>query len=188
VTSVLAGVSWNATEWASFAVDSISAFQKNVPLAYGLAMPMGSSANTSAVEVSARFNLGNDWVTSTHFSQGFTQLNLRGGSDSFDSQAYAITVAKHGVFGDDAVAFSLSRPAPGMIGSFSAFSAAGELPPVVLPTAQTAARETDFQLDYVTSFLNGRLALQTNAGYQMNVQGQTGASAVSVLSRAKIKF
>ena len=38
------------------------------------------------------------------------------------------------------------------------------------------------------SFLGGKLALQTNAGYQMNAQGRSGANAVSLLSRAKIKF
>ena len=56
-------------------------------------------------------------------------------------------------------------------------------------TASPARRqETDLQLGYVTSFLDGALALQTNAAYQMNFQGQTGATSVSLLSRAKIKF
>ena len=38
------------------------------------------------------------------------------------------------------------------------------------------------------SFMDGALALQANASYQMNYQGQTGATSLSVLSRAKIKF
>jgi outer membrane receptor for ferrienterochelin and colicin len=41
---------------------------------------------------------------------------------------------------------------------------------------------------WCTSFLGGKLALQTNAAYQVNPQGQEGASAVSVVQRAKIKF
>ena len=58
------------------------------------------------------------------------------------------------------------------------------------PTAALPAQtpETDLQLGYVTSFLDGALALQANAAYQMNYQGQTGANSLSVLSRAKIKF
>ena len=32
------------------------------------------------------------------------------------------------------------------------------------------------------------LALQANAGYQMNAQGQPGTNGVTVLSRAKINF
>ncbi len=51
-----------------------------------------------------------------------------------------------------------------------------------------AAPETDLQLGYVTSFLDGALALQANAAYQMNYQGQTGATSLAILSRAKIKF
>jgi hypothetical protein len=188
VSSVVAGLSWNAGEWATFGLDAISSLRRNTPLAYGPVSPLGQTASTNAVEVTARFNLGDNWVTTTHFSQGFTKLNQRSGFEDFDSQAYAITVAKHGVFGDDAVAFSLSRPAPGMIGSFAAFTTAGDLPPVMLPGAGNAARETDIQVGYVTSFFSGKLALQANAAYQMNIQGQSGASAVSVLSSAKFKF
>ncbi|HJR56031.1 MAG TPA: hypothetical protein VJ798_05595 [Rhizomicrobium sp.] len=188
VTSVVAGLSWSASEWASLGVNAISSVRRNTPLGYSAVAPLGQTATTNAVEVTASLNLPDNWVTTTHFSQGFTQLNQRTGLENFDSQAYAITVAKHGVFGDDAVAFSLSRPAPGMIGSFSAFSSAGDLPPIMLPGSRTGERETKFQLGYVTSFMGGRLALQANAGYQMNLQGQSGVSAVSVLSSAKFKF
>ena len=50
------------------------------------------------------------------------------------------------------------------------------------------APESDVQLGYVTNFLNGAVSLQTNAAYQTNYQGQPGATSVSLLSRAKIKF
>ena len=36
--------------------------------------------------------------------------------------------------------------------------------------------------------LDGSVALQANASYQMNYAGQNGANAVSLLSRARIKF
>ena len=48
--------------------------------------------------------------------------------------------------------------------------------------------ETDVELGYVTTFLDGALALQTNAAYQVNFAGRNGSNAVSFLSRAKIKF
>jgi hypothetical protein len=48
--------------------------------------------------------------------------------------------------------------------------------------------ETDIEVGYVTTFLDGSLALQTNAAYQMNVAGQNGATSVQLLSRARIKF
>jgi hypothetical protein len=41
---------------------------------------------------------------------------------------------------------------------------------------------------YITNFLDGAVALQTNAAYRTNAQGQRGATGVSLLSRAKIKF
>jgi hypothetical protein len=77
-----------------------------------------------------------------------------------------------------------------MAGSFASLLGGGDLPPLVVGRGQTLAGrpETDFQLGYVTNFLDGAVALQTNAGYQMNVQGKNGASSVSLLSRAKIKF
>ena len=40
----------------------------------------------------------------------------------------------------------------------------------------------------MTTFMDGALALQANAGYQMNVAGLGGTNAVSVISRAKINF
>ena len=52
----------------------------------------------------------------------------------------------------------------------------------------SATPETDLELGYVTTFMDGALALQANAGYQMNVAGLGGSNAVSVISRAKINF
>ena len=51
-----------------------------------------------------------------------------------------------------------------------------------------AAPESDFELGYVTTYLDGALALQANAAYQVNANGEQGQDAVSVLSRAKIRF
>ena len=84
-----------------------------------------------------------------------------------------------------------SAPTPGVLGNgFDDGAASGDLPPC--SSSATGCRnrrhETDLQLGYVTSFLDGPLALQANAAYQMNYQGQAGATSVSVLSRAKIKF
>jgi hypothetical protein len=50
------------------------------------------------------------------------------------------------------------------------------------------APESDIEFGYVTSFLGGSLALQANAAYQVNANGQRGENAVSVVSRAKINF
>ena len=47
--------------------------------------------------------------------------------------------------------------------------------------------ETDFELGYVTTFMDGALALQANAAYQANLAG-TNTNSLAVVSRAKINF
>jgi hypothetical protein len=138
-------------------------------------------------------DIGQGWVTTASFSDGMTQLNQRTRfAATQHGQSYSIAIAKHGLFGgDDTLGLSLSRPAPGMSGSFSSLTGSGDLPPLVISQASALgarAQETDIQLGYVTNFLDGAVALQTNAAYQTNFQGQPGATSVSLLSRAKIKF
>ena len=188
VNSVLAGVGWNFNDWVSVGFNAIASDRSGAPMGYTNLAALGQSASTRALQLSARFNLGNNWVTTAEFGEGVTQLRQHeGAATSLDAQTFAITVAKRGVFGNDAVGFSLSRPAPGSIGGFgSLVRSTADLPPVMALAGR--APETDFQLGYVTSFFSGKLALQTNAGYQVNPLGQSGTSAVSVLSRAKIKF
>jgi len=188
VNSVLAGVSWNFNEWVSAGVNAISSVRSGLPFAFARLASLAPDAATQAVQFSASLKLGGDWTTSAQFGEGLTQLRQQDGTvTSLDAQTFAITVAKRGVFGDDAVGFSLSRPAPGSVGGFGSLTGStSDLPPVMAVAGR--APETDFQFGYVTSFLDGKLALQTNAAYQVNPQGQSGASAVSLLSRAKIKF
>ena len=129
-------------------------------------------------------------MTTASYAAGFTQLDRRA-APAQDSSFYSFAIAKHGVFGDDALGFSLSHPTPGVLNSgFDGMAALGDLPPVFVANGHVLdqAPETDLQLGYVTSFLDGALALQANAAYQMNYQGQNGATSLSVLSRAKIKF
>jgi len=188
VNSVLAGVTWNFNGWVGLGLNGIASFREGTPLGYQAVAPLTSAAATQALQLSARFNLGGNWSTSAAFGLGQTQLRSPGGAvTSLDAQTFAITVAKRGVFDDgDAMGVSLSRPAPGMAGAFNGMvDSTGDLPPVMVGAR---APETDFQLGYVTSFLGGKLALQTNAAYQVNPQGQGGTSAVSVIQRAKIKF
>jgi hypothetical protein len=137
--------------------------------------------------------VGKGWVTTASFSEGMTQLNPRGSfagsGGTLHEQSYSIAIAKHGVFGNDALGVAFSAPPPSMAGSFSSLTSAGDMPLVIAQGAPLSrVRETDFQLGYVTNFLDGAVALQTNAAYQTNAQGQRGATDVSVLSNVKFKF
>lgn len=189
--SFLAGLSWNVTNWAGLNVNAISSSREGVPELSSAPLAIANKAQTNAMGVSAQLGLGDNWVSSISYSAGISQLDLKSEHVESQEQAYSIAIAKRDVFGgNDTLGFALSRPAPGMLGSFSSLNAAGDLPPMVISNiAQSGAgQETDFQLGYVTSFMGGKLALQTNAAYQMNIQGQGGANAVSALARAKIKF
>lgn len=190
--SLLAGLSWDISRAIGLDVSGISAERSGVPMGVANAAALAPRALTNAVNVAARMNLGQGWVTTASFSEGMTQLDQRGGlkADTRE-QSYAIAIAKHGLFGEDALGLSVSRPSPGMANGFGSLMGGGDLPPLVIGRGQSLgarAPETDFQLGYVTNFLDGAVALQTNAAYQTNIQGQPGANALSLLSRAKIKF
>ena len=191
--SLLAGLSWDISGATGIDVNAIAASRSGVPLGVAQAASIAPKASTRAISVTARLGLGSGWVTTASFSQGLSQLDLRGGAvTDTREQSYAFAITKHGLFGgDDSLGLSLSQPAPSMAGSFASLlggASSGSLPPLVVGRTLAGRPETDFQLGYVTNFLDGAVALQTNAAYQVNVQGKTGANSVSVLSRAKIKF
>ncbi len=187
--SLVAGVSWDMNSWANFGVSAID----NVQQGFGAVANLTSNdrISTQALEMTAHLKLDNGWVTTASYSQGLSQLDQRSQLPTIDTRSYSIAIAKHGLFGEDALGFSFSRPTLGVLDNgFSAVSASGDLPPMFIANDRFSnqTQETDLQLGYVTSFLDGALALQANAAYQMNYQGQTGATSVSLLSRAKIKF
>ncbi len=191
--SLLGGLSLDISSALGLDITAIASQRSGLPL--GLANPnISPRSSTGALSISAHADVGKGWVTTASFSEGMTQLNPRGnfagsgGSTTLREQSYSFAIAKHGVFGDDALGVSFSAPAPSMAG-FSGLTSAGDMPLVLAQGAPLSrVQETDFQLGYVTNFLDGAVALQTNAAYQTNAQGQRGATSVSLLSRAKIKF
>jgi len=189
--SVLAGASWDVTSALGLDLTAISADRSGVPLGVANAATIAPKAATNALGGAAHLNIGQGWVTTASFSEGLTQLDRAGLGTSLREQSYSIAVAKHGLFGDDTLGLSLSRPAPSMAGSFASLAGDAAPPLVVSQSAALSgarATETDIQVGYVTNFLNGAVALQTNAAFQTNYQGQPGATSVALLSRAKIKF
>jgi hypothetical protein len=189
--SLLAGLSWDFAEWAGVSLSGIVNEQKGPPLGASLYAGIAPAAVTSALNVAAHVNFGAGWVTTAAFSDGLTQLDQKTAEPtSLDGNSYSFTIAKHGVFGQDALGFSFSRPSTGLLDNgFDSVAASGDLPPVFVANTKLpdVTAETDLQLGYVTSF-GTAVELQANAAYQMNYQGQTGTTSLAVLSRAKIKF
>jgi hypothetical protein len=200
--AVVAGLSWDASKWASFGLLASQASEHNGVL--GLVAP-GTNTNTTALGLSAHLRFGGGWSTTATYSEGISQLDLKPGfapsplaADSLHTRSYGIAIAKNGLFGNDTLGIALSQPALGTPGA-----PAGEGGFITVPGATDSAaffarnhlleqvgtaQETDVEVGYVTTFLDGSLALQTNAAFQMNYAGQNGQNAVSLLSRARIKF
>jgi hypothetical protein len=178
--TVMAGLNWNFSKWSGVSLTAAQTSVRNED--------MPGKAQTTSLGVSAHVGLGRGWVTTVSYNQASTQLSLNPvtsitGDNILHSQSYGIAVAKHGLFGKDALGLSLSRPATGYNAQndmqFQFFGRdklfAGAMP------------ETDIEVGYVTSFLDRSVALDVNASYQMNYNG-LDRDGVSFISRAKIKF
>jgi hypothetical protein len=189
--SLLGGLSFDVFSGFGVDVTGIASQRSGIPLGFTRDNGLTPRSTTAALDISAHMDFGRGWVTTASFSEGMTQLDpqIAFAGGTLREQSYSVSIAKRGVFGDDVLGLAFSRPAPSMSGSFSALSAVGDMPLTVAPRVPlNRAQETDIQVGYVTNFLDGAVALQTNAAYQTNTQGQPGATSVSLLSRAKIKF
>jgi hypothetical protein len=188
--SVLAAMTWNFAKWGGLSVTASQANETGGVL--GLVNSVINTAHTSSLGVTARVGFGGGWVTTATYSEGSTQLDLRPNALQLDgilhTQSYGVAVAKRAVFSkNDALGVAFARPA----GAYQPFTTdtSSDLQffgrDKLFPSP---AQETDFELGYKTQFFGDSIALQANAAYQMNLNGQTGNNAVSLLSRAKIKF
>jgi hypothetical protein len=188
--SLLGGIAFEPSRVLGFDVSAIASQRSGLPL--GLSANIAPKASSQALTASAHMDIGHGWVTTASFSEGMTQLDQRlTPAANLHEQSFAFAITKHGLFGDDALGLSFSQPPPSLAGSMAGLSASTDLPLIVAQGAaplRPRATESDFQLGYITNFLDGAVALQTNAAYQTNFQGQPGATSVSLLSRAKIKF
>jgi hypothetical protein len=188
--TVSANINWNFNDWGGLA---ITASQTNGDVSLlgvfsGSLATMGGTEST-ALGISARMGFGEGWVTTVTYGEGVTQLDLSrdslfANSDPLRSDAYGIALAKQGLFGNDALGIAISRPLQ-LYTSSTNFG--GGLNSSFL-YANSQARESDVALGYVTTFLDGALALQANAAYQLNAAGTKGQNAVTGVARAKINF
>ena len=196
----LAGVDWGVTSWSGLGIVATRSSVQDPLLSGFSSNALAKSANTSTASVSAHVAFGGGWVTTFSYNEGITQLDLKpnslvGGSDSLHSRALGISVAKHGLFGDDdSLGLAVSRPLQEYSSGVNFAAADGWDAASNLKiggqygSLANDAPETDLELGYVTTFMDGALALQANAGYQLNVAGLGGTNAMSVISRAKINF
>jgi hypothetical protein len=192
--ATFASADWNFSSWGGLGLSASSTVEQNSLLASVNASRAAlSKAASNRVGASAHVGLGDGWVTTVAYTQDVTQLDLKPVNSllhtNLDTHAYSISVAKHGIFAEnDSLGLAVSRPIADFAGRLSVapLNSSDPFTNPILPFSSKP--ETDLELGYVTSFFNGALALQANASYQMNVEGQNGTNALTVLSRAKINF
>jgi subtilisin family serine protease len=200
--SSMAGVTWDATRWAGFGM-TVSDTTEYDGLLGGIssgAMNIDSQAHTTAVGFNGRIGFGDGWVSMASYNQGVTHLGLQAnslvdGADTLHSSSYGMGIAKFGVFEDaDSIGLAMTRPIHVTQGGVDLTAATGvdEDGNVTMGhehvSLSSATPETDLEAGYMTSYLNGRLSLQANAAYQMNVDGRTGTNAVTGLARVQFNF
>ena len=188
VGTTTAKLNWNFSDWGGLALSASRSSGNSALLGVASgALATGSAADSAALGISARVGFGEGWVTTVAYNEGVTQLDLNRAlmpnGDALRSQAYGIAVAKQGLFGDDALGIAVSRPLDVYAGNGSLGSSAPNF-----ALANSPVRESDVELGYVTTFLDGTLALQANAAYQLNTAGVKGQNAVTGVARAKLNF
>jgi hypothetical protein len=182
VGTTSANLNWNFSNWGAFELNAARSAGAGSLLGTVRTLGgMASIADSTTFGISARADFGEGWVTTVAYSEGVTQLDLNrfaGNLAPVRSNSYALGVAKQGLFGDDALGIALSRPLEmyNVANLSSINSTLGQ------------ARESDVELGYVTTFLDGTLALQANAAYQMNAAGAKGQTAATGVARAKLNF
>ena len=186
-----ANLSWTLRPWAKLSLSAGEA-DENANLIGGPAL---ARAHSSSVGMAAHLGLGDGWVTTFAYRQGSTQLALKPAFAQalHNDRSYGVTLMKQGLFSKrDAVGLAVVRPGSIYTGGIDLSAPMGvDLTRTLIDSRGLlvgGATETDLELGYVTTFFDGALALQANAGYQMNVAGRNGNNAVTVLSRAKINF
>ena len=194
-------VSWRFADWGGLGVVASQTGESNGVLGGATtgALNVARSASTSAIDASMRFSLGDSWIATLAYGEGISHLNGQSGGllssvSALRSRSYGLAVATRNVFGDDSLGFALTRPMHlyGGSGTLTVATDADSMGNLTighgLVNFAEATPETDLEVGYTKSFLEGRLSLQSNAAYQMDVGGQTGRNAATVIARLKLSL
>ena len=144
-----------------------------------------------------RVALGARWVATLAYGEGLTNVDPQASgilseASALRSRSYGVAVATRDVFGDDSLGLALTRPmhiygGTGVVRAATDVDAEGNLTfgkEQIGFTEKTP--ETDLEVGYTKSFLEGKVALQSDAAYQLNVGGQSGRSAATFVTRLRI--
>jgi subtilisin family serine protease len=199
--SVIAGAFYEFADWGGIGLTATNTVERNGILsgyssgAFGVA----DTSRTAGLGVSARLKLGEGWATSFAWNEGVTRLDLVSGglfssAGALRSRAYGIAFTKDDILGGDMLGLAVTRPLHIYAGGATIEAATGlgydeDLVYGREYLSLAAVRpETDFEFGYTMKLLGGRMTLQGNAAYQMDVDGQAGTDAIAAIARAGFRF
>jgi hypothetical protein len=199
--AAIAGITWDFADWGGVALTGTSTKEENSVLGgyTAGAFAIADTSSTMALGLSARMQLGDGWATTLAWNEGVTQLGLAANSlfsqaDTLRSRAYGIAFTKHEIFGGDTVGFALTRPLHIYAGGATLRAATGVAEDQTLIYGMehlglaSVTPETDLEFGYATSLFGGRMTLQADAAYQMDVEGEGGQDAVTAIARGAFRF
>jgi hypothetical protein len=198
-TAAVVSMSWNFSDWGGLGVIASHTAEVNGVLggAGSGALNLARSANTSAIDASLRIALGPRWMATLAYGEGLTELDPRSnslltGASALRSRSYGVAIATRDVLGDDSLGLALARPmhvysGKGLLRAATDVDADGN---VTFGREQIGfaevTPETDLEVGYTKSFLDGKVSLQSDAAYQLDVGGQRGRNAATFVTRLKI--
>ncbi|HUO90422.1 MAG TPA: S8 family peptidase [Rhizomicrobium sp.] len=197
--AAVVSMSWRFADWGGLGLTASQTDERNGILGGSGtgALNLARSANTSAIDATMRVGLGSGWIATLAYGEGTTSLNaqqngLLGNVSGLHSRSYGVALATRNLFADDdTFGFALTRPmyidsGSGMLTAATGADVNGNL---TIGHEQVSfaesAPETDLEVGYTKNFLNGRLSLQSDAAYQMDVGGQTGRNAATFITRLR---
>ena len=175
-------VSWRFADWGGLGVSASQTNEQNGVLggvASG-ALDVARSSDTSAIDTSLRLGLGGNWLATLSYGEGVTRLNVQpngllSSARALRSRSYGIAVATRDILGDDSLGFALTRPMHAYSGSANLTVATGvdDAGNLTISHGQVSfaegTPETDLEIGYSKAFMGGRLSLQSDAAYQMDL-------------------
>ena len=198
--AAVVSLAWRFADWGGLGVIASQTAERNGVLG-GVssgALNLARSANTTAIDASMRVGLGGSWVATLAYGEGQTHLDplqngLLNSASELRSRSYGVAVATRDVLVDnDALGVALTRPMDiysggGQFTAATSVDAAGNLGyGHEQVTFAEAAPETDVEIGYSRTLFDGRVSLQSDAAYQMDVGGQSGRNAATFITRLKV--
>jgi hypothetical protein len=198
-SSAVVSMAWNFAAWGGLGITASQTDEVNGVLG-GVgsgALDLARSANTSAVDASMRIALGPRWIATLAYGEGLTELDPRSNgllnsASALRSRSYGVAIATRDIFGDDSLGLALTRPmhvysGSGILQAVTDVDASGNLTFTKERIGfAEATPETDLEVGYTKSFLDGKISLQSDAAYQLDVAGQSGRNAATFVTRLKI--